>query len=292
MEGLTMLRTMAVLLLCIPVVTGLEEGRGPMNGPTRFDVDLYGNIYLLDGQQNMLRVLSPANTLLYEVGGAGWANDQFDRPAGIWARNGIDVYVADYGNHRIQRFDRGLAYVSTFSTRDSEFPEERFGYPADMALSRLGELFICDGENVRVLKVNSASKVERSIGDYRAGKGRLRQPTQIEIGPRDQILVLDGSRVVIFDTFGTYLGEILEGVLRSPTAIFADERSAAVLEGRTLYCLDEHFRPLTTIAVDSVVGYSTVRGVSFAGTAMYLLTGEGVKAVPDPRQLDKEGKTR
>jgi DNA-binding beta-propeller fold protein YncE len=288
MEGTTMLRTLAAFLLFLPILTGVREERGVMTGPTQFDVDLYGNIYLLDGQQNMLRVLSPKNTLLYEVGGAGWANDQFDRPGGIWARNGIDVYVADYGNHRIQRFDRGLAYVSTFSTRDGDVPEERFGYPTDMALSRLGELFICDGENVRVLKVNSASKVERSIGDYRAGKGRLRQPTQIEIGPRDQILVLDGSRVVIFDTFGTYLGDLLEGVLRSPTVIFADERSAAVLEGATLFCLDEHFRPLITIAVDSLVGHSTVRGVSFAGTAMYLLTGDGVKAVPDPRQLDKE----
>src|SRR5437867_9667221 len=113
----------------------------------RIDIDIYGNIYILSADRNTLKVLSKDRTLKREIGGSGWENDQFDRPTGVWARNGIDVFVADYGNHRIQRFDRNLNYVSTLYTRDNPNPEERFGYPTDVAVSRLGDLFICDTEN-------------------------------------------------------------------------------------------------------------------------------------------------
>ena len=90
---------------------------------TKVDVDLYGNIYVINSDLNTLTLFSKEGTMVRRIGGSGWLNDQFDRPAGVWARNGIDLFIADYGNHRIQRFDRNLNYVSTFYTRDSDNPE-------------------------------------------------------------------------------------------------------------------------------------------------------------------------
>ena len=138
----------------------------------QLDVDIYGNIYILNTDRNTLKLFAKDRSLKREVGGSGWENDQFDRPSGLWARNGIDVFVADYGNHRIQRFDRHLSYVSTLYARENPDPDERFGYPTDVAVSRLGDLFICDSENSRIVKVNRFTQVERTFGGFSAGNYR------------------------------------------------------------------------------------------------------------------------
>lgn len=260
---------------------------------TAFDVDLYGNAYLLDAARNTLTLVSKDGTVVREVGGPGWGDGQFDRPAAVWARNGIDVFVADYGNHRIERFDRGLNFVSSLSTRDSDNPDERFGYPTDVALSRFGDLFICDRENTRIAKVNGSSQVELTFGGFGAGKGRLQEPSQLEIGPKDLIYVLDGRRVIIFDTFGNYVGDLLEGLFKNPTFLFADESGVMVMDAGMLYCFDQTNRPLTPVSLTTTVGVdgSEIRSIAASGGQLYVLTLTGVRHIPDPRaerSLEKE----
>ncbi|MBM2844808.1 MAG: hypothetical protein HW407_120 [Bacteroidetes bacterium] len=272
----------------------------PMPGltGTRLDVDINGNIYVLDANRNLLTLSNGDFTLHKEVGGPGWENDQFDKPQGIWARNGIDVFVADYGNHRIQRFDRGLNYISTFSTRESAIPDERFGYPRDVAVSRLGDLFICDGENARVVKVNRFSKVERSFGGFDAGAGRLLRPSELEVGPKDRVYVLDKARVMVFDNFGNFVHELLPGLFRAPQTLFADNDGIVILDADTLYCFDLDERPARIITLESLGVAQGVNIHSFVCSSdeMFLLTSIGLQRIPDPRpgksDLDKEEKTQ
>ena len=272
----------------------------PMPGltGTRLDVDINGNIYVLDANRNLLTLSNGDFTLHKEVGGAGWENDQFDKPQGIWARNGIDVFIADYGNHRVQRFDRGLNYISTFSTRESAIPDERFGYPRDVAVSRLGDLFICDGENARIVKVNRFSKVERSFGGFDAGAGRLLRPSELEVGPKDRVYVLDMARVMVFDNFGNFVHELLPGLFRAPQTLFADNNGIVILDADTLYCFDGNERPTRIITLESLGVAQGVNIHSFVCSRdeMFLLTSIGLQRIPDPRpgksDLDKEEKTQ
>lgn len=272
----------------------------PMPGltGTRLDVDINANIYVLDANRNLLTLSNGDSALRKEVGGAGWENDQFDKPSGLWARNGIDVFVADYGNHRIQRFDRGLNYISTFSTRESAIPDERFGYPRDVAVSRLGDLFICDGENARVVKVNRFSKVERSFGGFDAGAGRLLRPSELEVGPKDRVYVLDKARVMVFDNFGNFVHELLPGLFRAPQTLFADNDGIVILDADTLYCFDADERPARIITLESLGVAQGVNIHSFVCSSdeMFLLTSIGLQRIPDPRpgksDLDKEEKTQ
>ena len=252
---------------------------------TGLDVDLYSNIYVIDAAQDILRLYAPDRSLVREIGGPGWGNDQFDHPSGVWARNGIDVFVADHQNHRIQRFDRHLNFVSSFSTRDSDVPDDRFGYPLDAALSRLGELYICDGENSRIVKVNGLSQVERTFGGFGAGKGRLEKPTRVEVGPKDRVIVLDGSRVVEFDSFGNFIRELGEGIIRTPVGIFADPDAVAVMDSTMLYCFDAEDRPDGAFPLSSLVSPPEEQTGSFVfgGGNLYLLTETGLTVVPDPR---------
>lgn len=251
---------------------------------TAIDVDLHGNVYVLNAEGNTLSEFDRSGRLLHVIGGPGWQDAQFDRPAGLWARNGIDVFVADYGNHRIERFDRALSFVSSFSTHDSGNPDERFGYPSDVALSREGSLFICDTENSRIVKVDQTNTVERTFGDFGAGKGRLTMPRMVGLGPKDEVYVLDGERVAVFDAFGNFLRDLVPGVFNKPVALYADNSGVAVLDSASVFFFDAEGRPWGVFPVRSILQEPVaVRSIALGAGSLYLLVPDGVFCVPDPR---------
>jgi hypothetical protein len=256
---------------------------------TQIDGDVYGNIYVLDAGKNTLRLYDRDGVQRREIGGTGWENDQFDRPAGVCARNGMDVFVADFGNHRIQRFDRTLTFVSSLSTRNSPNAEERFGYPSDVTLSRSGELFICDTENSRIIKVDALNRVERSFGGFGGGKGRLTAPLRVDAGPGDAIYVLDRERVAVFDPFGNYLHDLLPAILGHPTALYADDETIVVADEGTLYFFDAAERPAGAIPIATIApGAGELLGMVLQRGTLHLLTGGGLRTVEDPRKKDGE----
>lgn len=278
------------IVICVIAVFAVFPGAaygqhlGGITG-TNFDIDLYGNVYVVSSSQHTLRLFSHDGKTVDEIGGTGWENDQFDSPAAVWARNGIDVFVADYSNHRVQRFDRNLNYISTLYTRDRTSPGERFGYPTDVALSRLGDLYVCDSENARVVKFDSQNKVTAVFGGFDAGKGRLLKPKQLEIGPEDRVYVLEDERVMVFDTFGNFIQEIGYGLIPGCTAIFADEVGLVVVSNSTIYLFDDRDRLITTTVVPAGERQSgmAVRAVSVSHAFMYCLTDSGLTISANPR---------
>ncbi len=288
----------AGLCTVLMLLHGTACAQTPIPVPgTQIDVDVYGNVFMLDARAGTLTLYDRGMQIVTQTGGPGWENGRFDEPAGLWARNGLDVFVADFGNHRVQRFDRSLAFVSSLSTRDSQNPRERIGYPADVALSRLGELFICDTENARIAKVNAQNQVESAFGDFGAGRGRLSHPTQVEIGPGQTIVVLDTPRVVLFDSFGNFVSTLPELLFTAPSCLFADQETVALVDSNRVLCFDKSFRPVDSFDVRDILGFSPVRVFSLviAGGRWYILTEAGLSIVDDPRsssiRLDKEKKT-
>jgi len=255
----------------------------PVEG-TNLDVDLYGTVYVINASSATLTLLDADLRVVMQTGGPGWENGQFDQPSAVWARNGLDIFVADYGNHRIQRFDRQLAFVSSLSTRDSDSPDQRFGYPTDVALSRMGELFICDGENQRIVKVNRLSQVEKVFGGFDAGKGKLQKPTRIAIGPADNLYVLDGGRVVVFDPFGNFLRELYERMWRQPSALWAEAGRVLVADEDTLRCFDQEGRLMQSVILTEVAPriVGNIRAVGAQNGRLYLLSNAGISVTRDP----------
>jgi len=282
--------TFPLLLLVLALgscgAMGFLPPQAPVIRGTAISVDIHGNIFVLDSESSTLRMYSQDRKLLHEVGGQGWENDQFDRPAGLWARNGIDVFVADRGNHRIQRFDRNLVHVSSLNTRDNSNPDERFGYPSDVALSRFGDLYVCDGENARIVKVNRLNGASLAFGGFGAGQGRLLRPTGVQVGPEDNVYVLDPPRVVVFDNFGNYVGELSPGAFREPSALFADETCVAVLDSSGIYFFDADNRPGPVVRPDSptTAEAAHVRSLALSNGVLYLLSDSGLHTAPDPRR--------
>jgi hypothetical protein len=165
-------------------------------------IDPFGNVFVSDRGTHMIHRIARTGLIEQSIGGYGWGNQEFDRPSGIWAENGVDVYIADYGNHRIQRFDRRLTYIASLETRVTGFEIERFGYPVAVMLNRQGDLYIADEENLRIVCFSSFDRHVRTFGGFDAGRFRIGQPKRIQIFLDDMIVVQDGKRLLFFDQFG------------------------------------------------------------------------------------------
>jgi DNA-binding beta-propeller fold protein YncE len=241
-------------------------------------IDPAGNIYVVDTGRNLLMRFNGSGDSTGEVGGYGWGDYQFDQPYDVCATNGIEIYVADYNNHRIQRFDRTLANVATLTTHESNDDSKRFGYPSGVAVSRLGDLFICDDEDVRMVKVNTFSTVERTFGGYGEGAGTLTMPRQVAIGPNDDVFVSDKGRVAVYDNFGSYLTSIGVGVLHDPKGIGVGEDKIGVCDSDTLYFFNLDGELISQFSINEILGASInhFEDVSINGEKVYVLTDRNV----------------
>lgn len=255
-----------------------ESSFANLYNPRGISIDPAGTIYVADTDKDLILRFNPAGDSTGEVGGYGWGDFQFDAPYDVCATNGVEIYVADYNNHRIQRFDRTLANVATLYTRNSSDDALRFGYPSGVAVSRLGDLFICDDENVRILKVNTFSTVERTFGGYGQGSGSLTMPQQVAIGPHDEVFVSDKGRIAVYDNFGNYLTSIGIGILHDPTGIGIDDDKIGVCDSDTLYFFKMAGELISRFSRDDILGSKPAHfnDVAFQGDKVYILTDKNV----------------
>ena len=262
----------------IPPSLVMQFGFGNFHNPRGISVDPSGTVYVADTGDDLLLRFNPSGDSTGEVGGYGSGDFQFDMPYDVCATNGVEIYVADYNNNRIQRFDRTLANVATLSTDQSNDDSKRFGYPSGVAVSRMGDLFICDDENVRIMKVNTFSTVERTFGGYGEGAGTLAMPRQVAIGPNDEMFVSDKGRVAMYDNFGNYVGSIGAGILHDPTGIGIGGDKLGVCDSDTLFFFGLDGSLIAKFSTTDIFGtkINHFNDVSFRGDRVYILTDRRV----------------
>lgn len=240
----------------------------------RIAVDPQGGAYVADVDLHQVFHVPEDRSPAITIGGFGWEASTFDRPAGL-ATDGLNLFVADHGNHRIQRFDRSLNFISSFSTRDTSIPAVRIGYPLGVALSRSGELFVLDGENLRVVKFGSTMRFERSFGDIDDQRARFRRPLKILVGQNDHIYVLEPDRLLEFDMFGHYLRSFGGGAIAEAKSFALTRGGFLIVSGDRVQWFSE--RGEQTGAVQSQhlfteLPLGPLEDAAVVGDELYLLT--------------------
>lgn len=174
---------------------------GRFHNAGTFSINSKGIIYISDIETNQIFALDTLGNELNHTGGFGWTASAFDQPVDIFATS-LNVYVTDKNNHRIQRFDNDLNFISELTTRDKGNEEESFGYPLSAATSSLGELYVLDSENIRIIKFNIFGQFIANFGSYNYGMYALKTPTKLAISDNNDIYVLDGKSLIRFDQYG------------------------------------------------------------------------------------------
>lgn len=178
-----------------------QRSIGDFGNATSFYITSAGNFYVTDNNSDEVIKIDTLGNLLKDTGGYGWTESTFDNPVDVFATP-LNVYVSDKNNHRIQRFDKDLNFISELNKRNSSNSAERFGYPLCSTTSNQGDLYILDSENKRVIKFNLFGQFIQNFGGFDAGAFALQDPKKLAVSPSNMIYVLDEDRIVIFDQYG------------------------------------------------------------------------------------------
>lgn len=181
-----------------------DSSRGDFVDAKCIAVDPHGNIYVVDGGSHEVVKLAGNDGKVARVGGYGWDDLGFDRPSDIVAPNGLDIYVADYGNHRIQRFDRNLSFVARYPSTEATTETRPVVYPRGVGVSRFGSVFVADADNNQISRLTFKG-VEQTFGGRGSGAGRLKKPTRVRVSQDDRVYVQDENVLMVYDTFGNFI---------------------------------------------------------------------------------------
>ena len=208
------MRTVILILLfnflLFPQTFLFESSLGNFDNASSFYINPAGYIYVTDIDTDEIYVLDTLGNMILGIGGYGWSNSAFDTPVDIFA-DALKIFVADKNNHRIQRFDKNLNFIFQVSTRESEIEEERFGLPLSAVISNLGDIFILDSENSRIIKFDLFGNFIQNFGGYDYGSYSLEQPKQLAVSMQNNIFVIDNNQIIIFDAYGNSIGRA-EGI--------------------------------------------------------------------------------
>ncbi len=170
---------------------------------------------------------------------------QLNQARGLAVASDGSIYVADFDNHRVQRFDAGLAAVSawgeqgagkgqfsqpcevavfgdrvyvadTWNQRVQVFDREggylrewRDGFygARGLAVTREGAVVVADTGNHRVLVYDSEGVRLRAWGERGSGPGQFLEPMGVAVDARGRVYVADNGngRLQVFEPDGRFL---------------------------------------------------------------------------------------
>ena len=210
---------------------GYADGQGAaasFNQPLGITVDGFGNVYVADTKNNVIREITQAGqvtTVAGIPGAAGLQNGpgasaKFNDPTGIAVDQGGNLYVSDAGNSVIREITPA-GVVSTFASG--------FNSPANISASQNGNIYVAETGTGSIKKINSNGQVAMVASGFsgvyavsidvagniyvaESGSNRIRK-----INPAGVITTLSGTGAA-----GAINGDLAVATFNKPYGVAAD----------------------------------------------------------------------
>jgi DNA-binding beta-propeller fold protein YncE len=177
---------------------------------------------------------TPMLAYLDAFGSAGTGNGQFDFPYGV-AVNGSKVYVTDYQNNRVERFNGTGTFKSAWGATGI-LPTQFVGPAAVAALKTTGDVYVTDISNNRVQRFTDNGGFVSMWGGTGTGDGQMDGPSGLAINQTTgDIFVTEqgGNRVQQFNSNGAFKakwgsGGLDNGKFSGPDGIAVDPSTGQV----------------------------------------------------------------
>jgi len=91
-----------------------------------------------------------------------------------------NVYVADDGNHRIQKFNSSGTFLAKWGSEGSD--DGQFNYPSGLAVDSGGNVYVADTWNHRIQKFSSSGTFLAKWGSEGSGDGQFNYPEAVACG--------------------------------------------------------------------------------------------------------------
>ena len=138
---------------------------------------------------------------LVVFGRRGSGPGELESPSGVAVDSRGNLYVADTGNHRVQKFSPQGRHLASWGGRGSE--PGRFESPAGIAVGRGDVVYVSDG-NHRIQSFDASGRLLRQWGSRGKGAGQLEAPRGLAVDAAGNLYVADSGndRVQKFDPRG------------------------------------------------------------------------------------------
>ena len=211
-------------------ISGALEGR--FNLARDVATDSSGNVYVADSNYNRIQKFDSSangNTFLRmwgrgvddgsptfqtctsscQGGSSGTGDGQLDNPVGLATDSSGNLYVADSGNDRIQKFDSSGTFLrtwgwgvddgsSSFQTCTSSCQagssgtgDGQFASPDDVAVDSSGNVYVTDSGNNRIQMFSSSGAFLTKWGSSGSGNGQFDSPVGVAADSTGNIYVAD-----------------------------------------------------------------------------------------------------
>ncbi|MFN8526127.1 MAG: hypothetical protein U0821_23745 [Chloroflexota bacterium] len=176
--------------------------------PVGVAVDAAGNVYIAYaggrwGLNHRVDKHGPNGQLLLRMGrepGGAWgrAQGQFTGPHGVAVDAEGSIYVADTGNHRIQKFDAAGEFVREWGSQGRAVGQ--LDTPRAIAVAGDGDIFVADTGNDRIQRFSTNGAVIATYGERGIEPGQFRRPEGLMVDADGLLWVADtdNDRIQVF----------------------------------------------------------------------------------------------
>ncbi|NVJ48694.1 MAG: T9SS type A sorting domain-containing protein, partial [Cytophagia bacterium] len=162
---------------------GFSDGNGvsaSFNSPRGIAVDASGNIYVADAGNHRIRKIT-SNGDVSTLAGSGSGNvdgngtsARFSNPFGVAVDVSGNVYVADYGNHKIRKITPNgdvttLAGSGSAGSADGNGTAASFNNPSGISVDAAGNVYVTDYGNHNIRKITPNGDVSTVAGTGTTG---------------------------------------------------------------------------------------------------------------------------
>ncbi|MBK8466944.1 MAG: 6-bladed beta-propeller [Chloracidobacterium sp.] len=130
------------------------------------------------------------------VGSIGNKPGEFSRPRGVAVDSSGNFYVADTGNHRVQKFDSDGAFLLSFGVFGKGVGE--LNSPNGIAVDDDGNIYVVDASNNKLLRFGSDGEFQK---EWSKPEVEFYGPRDMATAPDGKLYIVDQgrSRIVKFD---------------------------------------------------------------------------------------------
>jgi len=279
-------------------VQGFSGDSGPATSaqlglPGRLALDSSGKLYIADGANNRVRLISGGTiTTVAGTGTAGFTGDgkaataaQLNDPIGVAVDSSGNLYIADAGNNVIRKVTTSgtistIAGSNTagFSGDGGDPTKAQLNSPVAVAVDSSGNVYIADANNFAIRMVTGTT-ISTIVGSYATPFTQLNHPDGLALAPGGVIYIADtgNKRIAKFAngvltsfagnggfTFSGDNGPALKASLNDPIGVAVDSAG-------NVYIADTFHNRIRKVATNGII-------TSIAGTGNAFYGGDGSPA--------------
>lgn len=173
----------------------VEKIFGNIEDGKAITADGLGNIYVLDADGPSVYKFTASGDSVRSLVGRSSNEFGFDTPQDIDGSLGNFIAIADYGNNRVQFYNRDLVWQFSFEGIRGVTRERIFAFPLAVSMSTTGVCFMIDGEGKRAVKLTPQTSDIKPVGSFRT-TSFVTDPVSLVLDGRDNAAILNRDGLI------------------------------------------------------------------------------------------------